>query len=483
MGLRDKAANGAAWTSVGIIGGGVLYFILTMVLARILTPADFGLVQLLSVFTIITESIIESGFGQAVIRDNKASKVDLSSVFYFNVFLAVIFYAILFIASPYIAEFYKAPILTPLSRFVFLSIIFYACSIIQDANFDRTLNFRPQAIATVISIIISGGIAIFLAYTGRGVWSLATYLVAYAFLRMLFLWALSTWKPLLKISLKSIKRYFKFGINLLIQGLIDKIVTNLESLFIGKIYTKSDLGYVSQGQKADSYIAQKATGVIKKVSYPILAHLDLKSGNIKNGYRRVLGITMFFLIPLMLFTIASADNLLYTLFGNQWLPSTPYMRLASISGLSVSFYSIFINIFYVKDKTRQFLYISIFRQVLRVLVLILLIKKGILVLLLGTTAVSLFSALLYSYFGGRLVEYSWKEIVFDLWKTFIPALIASLCVYLLPHYLCLSNRILLCTTQLILMVSLYIPLTYLLKNQTLYEAASILKSFVNKKRL
>lgn len=480
MGLRDKAANGAVWTSVGIIGGGVLYFILTMILARILTPADFGLVQLLSVFTIITEFIIDSGFGQAVIKDKNATNIDLSSVFFFNVVIALALYALLFFSAPYIARFYQEPKLIPLSRFVFLTIIFYSCSIIQDANFDRTLNFRPQAIATLLSIIISGGVALYLAFHGEGVWSLATYLVLYAFIRMVLLWLFSSWKPVFKVSMVSIKRYFKFGINLLIQGLIDKVVTNLESLFIGKVYTKADLGYVSQGQKADSYIAQKATGVIKKVSYPILAHLDSNSGDIKTGYRRVLKITMFFLVPLMFFTIASADNLLYSLFGSQWLPSTPYMRLASISGLSVSFYSIFINVFYVKDKTRQFLYISILRQILRVLVLLFLIRKGIVILLCGTTAVSLFSAWMYSFFGGRLINYSLKEILIDLWKTIIPAIIASFIIYSIPFFISISNRFLLCVIQLLFMVIIYIPFTYLLKNSAFYEAISIVKGFLRK---
>jgi O-antigen/teichoic acid export membrane protein len=480
MSLRDKAANGTVWTSIGIIGGGVLYFILTMILARILTPADFGLVQLLSVFTIITESIIDSGFGQAVIKDKNATRIDLSSVFFFNVIIAIALYTILFFAAPLIASFYQEPKLVPLSRFVFLTIIFYSCSIIQDANFDRTLNFRPQAIATVLSIVISGGVALYLAFHGEGVWSLATYLVLYAFLRMLLLWLFSSWKPVFKISIDSIKRYFRFGINLLVQGLIDKIVSNLESLFIGKIYTKTDLGYVSQGQKADSYIAQKATGVIKKVSYPILAHLNSDSGDIKTGYRRVLKITMYFLMPLMFFTIASADNLLCSLFGSQWLPSTPYMRLASVSGLSVSFYSIFINVFYVKDKTRQFLYISIIRQVLRVAVLLLLVRKGIVVLLCGTTAVSLFSALMYSFFGGRLIKYSLKEIIIDLWKTFAPALFASICIYTLPFYVGISNRFLLCMIQLILMVVVYVPSTRFLKNPAFFEAVSIIKPFWNK---
>ncbi len=480
MGLRDKAANGAVWTSVGLIGGGVLYFILTMILARVLTPADFGLVQLLSVFTIITESIIESGFGQAVIKDNKATDVDLSSAFFFNLLLAFFFYLILFWGASFIADFYEEPKLVSLSRFVFLTIIFYACSIIQDANYDRTLNFRPQAIATVTSIIISGGVALYLAFDGQGVWALATYLVLYAFLRMSLLWLFSSWKPTFSVSTVSIKRYFKFGINLLIQGLIDKIVSNLESLFIGKIYTKSDLGYVSQGQKADSYIAQKSTGVIKKVSYPILAHLDSNSGDIKTGYRRVLKITMYFIVPLMFFTIASADNLLCSLFGSQWLPSTPYMRLASLSGLSVSFYSIFINVFYVKDKTRQFLYISIIRQVLRVLVLLLLVKKGIIVLLFGTTGVSLFSALMYSFFGGSLIHYSLKEVFIDLWKTILPAVFASFCVYLFPFYIGISNRIILCVLQLILMVLIYVPLTRLIKNPASIEATSIITSMVRK---
>ena len=207
MGLRDKAVSGVFWTGIGSLSSGFLNFVITIVLARLLSPSDFGLLELLAIFTVISECFIDSGFSQAVIRDNEASQLDLSSVFFFNLSISLFLYILLFFLSPCIASFYNEPCLTNLSRFVFLVIIFHSCSIIQNAIFTKNLQFRPLAITSITSVIISGTVTGILAYNGYGVWALATNIVLYAFLKMMFLWSLSKWRPIFMISRSSI-RYF-----------------------------------------------------------------------------------------------------------------------------------------------------------------------------------------------------------------------------------------------------------------------------------
>ncbi len=481
MSLRDSAVKGVLWTGIGRVGAGLLNFILTMILARVLSPSDYGLLELLAIFTILSECFIDSGFSQAVIKDQNASQTDLSSVFFFNLTIALILYSGLFFAAPLIAIFYHEPILIKLSRFVFLVIIFHSCSIIQIANFSRNLQFRPQAIVSITAIIIAGTTAGIMAFEGFGVWALATNMVLFAFLKMVFFWLFSSWRPSFIVSFQSIKKYFKFGVNLLVQGLVDKFVTNLESLLIGRAYTKTDLGYFSQARKLDSYIIQTSTSVIQKVTYPILAKINSISSGLKDGYRRILQITMYAMIPLSLFMVICSEDLLYCLFGPKWISSSQYLRLWSIVGLLVSFYSIFINVFLVVNKTKELLYISIIRQVLRLVTIIVLIRLSILILIYGILCVTIVSAFLYTYIGGKYIHYSLWEIAKDLFPIVLSSFIASFFVYITYEIFENYSPYLIIPIQLLTMVIIYTISCAFMKCKAQKEVYAIIESFVKHK--
>lgn len=482
MSLRDSAVKGVLWTGIGTVGAGLLNFILTMILARVLSPSDYGLLELLAIFTILSDCFIDSGFSQAVIKDQNASQTDLSSVFFFNLTIALVLYAGLFFAAPLIANFYHEPSLIKLSRFVFLVIIFHSCSIIQNAIFSRNLQFRPQAIASIAAIIIAGTTAGIMAFKGFGVWALATNMVLFAFLKMVFFWLFSSWRPSMVVSFQSIKKYFKFGVNLLVQGLVDKFVTNLESLMIGRVYTKTDLGYFSQARKLDSYITQTSTSVIQKVTYPILAKLGDNVSQLKNGYKRVLGITMFAMVPILFFVAASADNMLFVFFGPQWGASVPYLRLWSVCGLLVSFHSIFINIFLVTNNTKKLLHLSLIKQGVRLVIIIALIKVSVLALMYGIVGVSLFSAFLYCYFGGKLIEYKVIEVIKDLFPTLISAFLGAIVVYVIGLLLSLYNHYLIFALQVVVMTVIVFFGACITKNQSYFEVKDIIISMIFRKK-
>lgn len=476
MSLRDSAIKGVVWTGIGTVGAGLLNFILTMILARVLSPADYGLLELLAIFTVLSECFIDSGFSQAVIRDQHATQTDLSSVFFFNLTISLVLYIGLFFAAPLIADFYHEPSLVWLSRFVFLVIIFHSCSIIQNAIFSRNLQFRPQAMAAIISIILAGSTAGIMAFNGFGVWALATNMVLFAFLKMLFYWLFSSWRPSFVVSFQSIRKYFKFGVNLLIQGVVDKFVSNLESLMIGRVYTKADLGYFSQARKLDSYITQTSSSVIQKVTYPILAKLGDDVSQLKNGYKRVLGITMFVMTPMLLFTMASANNMLFVFFGPQWEASVPFLRLWSICGLLVVFHSIFINIFLVTDNTKKLLRIAMIKQALRLIAIFLLIKISVLALMYGIVIVSVLTALLYSHFGGRLIGYKLSEVISDIAGIVISSLSASIAVYFIGCFLYNYNHYVVFILQIFIMFGIYWLLSHAFKCPAYNELKEVILS-------
>jgi len=479
MSTRSIAIKGVAWNSTGKIGTGVVTFLVMMVLARLLTPFDFGLMELLVVFTMISETFVDSGFSQAVIRDKDATDRDLTSVFYLNLSIAVIIYACLFFSAPFIADFYDAPQLTWLSRVVFLAILFNSFSIIQDANFARQVNFKPHAVATLVSISFAGGVAVFMAIKGFGVWALAVNLLLYAVGKAATLWILSNWRPKGWISLSSVKKYFKFGGNLLVIGLTDKIVSNLESLLIGKFYTKSDLGYFSQARKLETYVIQTSTTVIRQVSYPILAKVQDDEKKLKEYYRKLLGLTMIFTMPISAFVLASADNFLAVVFGSQWLPATPYFRLWTICGLFVALYSIFTNIFLVMGKSRLYLKVSLLRQAARVITIVLLIKTSIFSLLVGITFVTVVSGVFYLWIGGRLINYNLVEVLKDIRQIFLASCCAGLAAFLLSYIE--INVFFTFFSQIITMFFLYWFVIARLKNQYYYDFKEMILSVVKRK--
>jgi len=482
MGLRDKAVKGVAWSGLGTVGSGIISFLITMVLARVLSPSDYGILELLAIFTILSEVFIDSGFSQALIKDKDASKDDTSTVFYFNLLVSLVLYALLYVVSPLISDFYQEESLTNLSRFVFLTIVFYSGSIVQTAIFSKQLDFKSQAIASIVSIVISGIVAIALAFLGYGVWALAWNLVLMSAIKCLVLWLISPWRPNRSFRFSSLKKYFSFGVNLLIQGLIDKFVSNLESLLIGKVYSKADLGYFSQARKLDSYIGRSTTNVIRQVSYPLLAKIDNDPVSLKNGYRKVLSTSMLVFIPVSFFIIAAADNFLVCIFGNQWLPSTPFLRLWCVCGLLVSFYSIFQNVFLVKSKTDCLLKLSLIRQVIRIVVIISFIKVSIIALMWAIVGSTVISAVLYSFFGCKMIKYSIKEIATDINPIFFPAMIAALVVYYIPGVLPFSSVYLVFSCQLLIMTIAFFSISVMIKSPSVKELREMISEYYSRLR-
>ena len=482
MTLREKAVGGFAWTSAGTLLSGLLNLLITLILARLLTPADFGLIELLIIFTSLSDIFVDSGFSQAIIRDPDATEKDLSSVFTLNLIIAGIIYTILFFASDYIADFYKNPLLAPMAKVAFLTILFNSFTIIQNANFSRRLNFKPFAIASIGAMVISGITAITLAYMNFGVWALVANLVLLSFFRMIFVWIQSSWRPKILLSVTSIKRYFSFGSKLLVQGITDKIVTNLESLIIGKIYSASDLGYFSQGRKLDSYALQTATNVVQKVSYPILAHIEGDPSRLKNGCRRVLGVTLFCITPIIGFFISSAESVMGGLFGEQWLPSAPYLRLWAICGWTVSFYTIFNNIFLAKGLSSKLLKLSLIRQALRIISIIALIRISIMAMMWGIVAVTLLSGFMYIYKAGKLINYTLPEVFRDIKGYFLCGVAAGISTWLLgfvlPEWGLFTDLII----RGIFFLGVYIGLSRITKNIYYFEVKDIIITVIKKIR-
>lgn len=483
MNIKQRTIGGFIWASIGNVGFGLINLLVTFILARLLLPSDFGLIELIVVITSISTVFVDSGFSQALIRDKQASLLDISSVFYINITIALLCYLLLFWALPGIAVFFNEPRLTGLGRFCFLSVIFDALSIAQNANFTRKMLFKPIAISNLAGITVAGIIGIVLASLGFGVWALACTITLSSLFRTITLWVISDWCPVWGISWRSIKKYFSFGGFLLLHTLFDKIVLNLEAFVIGKLYTKQQLGYFSQSGKINAYFCHALTNVIVKVTYPALVRLDDSDARLKEGYRKIIGLTTFVVTPLMMFLIFFPDSFIYTFLGKQWLDAAPLLMLWSVFGLFFPVQSICNNIFYVKGLSKQLLYLSVIRQVLKIIVVLSLARISIFAILLGTTAVAIFATWLYVYFSGRLIGYSLREVWQDVYKNLVTSVAGAAFTLLLmnslfqPGYTYWEFGF-----YILSMGIIYLGLNQVIRNPNYIEVKEILYSFIRKNR-
>lgn len=433
MGLKAKAFTGFLWSSAGTLGNGLVSLLVTTVLARILTPEDFAIVALLTVFVTVSNVLVDSGFSQAIIRDDNLSAQDLSSVFLFNMTLSICLYGLLFAVSPYIAGFYDLPELAFLSRIVFLVIIFNAFSIIQNASLKRNLEFAKVEKSSVLGSLCAGLISIVMAFSGFGIWSLVSNMVLMPLFRSIILWTFSKWRPKLEFSFHSIKKYFNFSIFLTIQSLIDVLVTNLNTLFIGKVYTKNDLGYYSQAGKLDSYIISPLGSVLDKVVYPIFAKVKNDQNRLKEGYRQMTGLLLFVIMPVMLFVVFNAENTMVFFFGDQWRESGIYLQLLSIMGLFQILHKVFTNLIIVKGNTKTMLIFAIMKQSLRVIALILTIHISVKAMVQGFVISGIIGSLLYIGLGMYYLRYSVKELIIDNYKTIIVTILSIMATVIVDY--------------------------------------------------
>ena len=480
MGLRDKTVSGFIWTVLGTLGSGFTNVIVTIILARLLLPSDFALIELLTIFVTISNVLVESGFSQALIRDENPSDLDQSSVFYVNLGISLLLYALLFFIAPVIATYFNISELLVLSRVAFLVIILNAFSIIQNANLNRNLRFRELSKANICAILLAGGSATIMAFAGLGIWALVANMVLNALFKPIFYWKYSKWRPRKQFSMISVKKYFNFGGFLLIQRMIDEIVTNLSSFIIGRFYTKNDLAYYSQGRKLDYYMMTPLTMVIQKVTYPILSKLQNEDDRLRIGYSQIVGIVMFVFIPITCFTLVAAKDIVLVLFGDKWVDATIFLQLFALNGLLYPLHRVCENIILVKGKTRQFLYMGMIKQALRLILILCLYKISVVALTIGFVMAGIIGSLLYVLLALGLINFSVNKFMCIICKNVISTLfslfVVSVVCFWLPNSEFLRLGVLIVT-----MILSYFCMNHVLRDKNQDMVVDIVVNLIKKK--
>lgn len=421
MSLANKTTAGIVWNFVEQLARRGITVAVTLLLAYFLTPEDFGLVAMMAVFLALGASLMDSGFRQALIRLKDATQVDFNTGFYANITLGLLAYALLFLSVPWIASFYQESKLVDLVRVASLAIIINAFQVIQVTILSRDLNFKAQLKANLPAAVISGVLAVALAYFDWGVWALVTQMLVSALLVTLLLWMQNIWRPSLSFSFSSLKKMYSFGYKLFLSGVLDTVFRNMYVIVIAKFFSASIAGLYFFAEKIKELVISQLVSSIQTVTYPALATLQDDNIRLKAGYRKVLAMTTFLLFPVMLFLAALSQPLFEFLLPEKWLPAVIYLQLMTIAGVLYPLHSINLNILQVKGRSDLFLYLEVLKKIMVVLVFWVSFKFGIIGILIGQMVTSILAYIPNSYFSYHLIGYSIKEQLAD----FVPALLLS----------------------------------------------------------
>ena len=435
MSLKQKTVSGLLWSFVDTIAGQGITFIVGIILARILSPREFGLIGMITVFIAVSESFINSGFSSALIRKKDCTNIDFSTVFYFNLAAGILFFLILFFTAPFIAGFFDEPQLTVIVQVLGIVLIIDSLTLIQRTILTKRIDFKLQTRISVIASLGSGVIAIVMAYKGFGVWSLVAQRIAKESLNSIFLWLWNRWKPLLVFSKQSFKELFGFGNKLLISGLIDTIYRNIYYLIIGKYFSAQELGYYTRADGFQRIPSQSLNGVIGRVSYPVLASIQDDKPRLKNNYQKLIRSTMFITFILMLGMAAISEPMIITLIGEKWRPSIIYLQMLCFVGMIYPLHALNLNMLQVSGRSDLFLRLEVIKKILAIPTIVIGVLWGIKIMILGMMVNTLIAYYLNSYWSGRFIGYSVKQQVVDILPSFGLALTMAIFVYILGLFL------------------------------------------------
>lgn len=435
MTLKKKTLDGLVWSFMDSLAGQGITFVVGIVLSRLLTPREFGLVGMLTIFIAISTVFINSGFSQALIRKTNCTPEDYTTVFYFNLVVSHIAFLILFASAPIISAFYQEPELNPLVRALGLVLIVDAFSIIQSTTLTKRIDFRLQTRISILSSLCSGIIGISAAYMGFGAWSLVLKTVSARMINSALLWAWNRWRPVGTFCMKSFNEMFSFGSKLLITGLIDTFYRNIYYFVIGKYFSAAELGFYARADMFKNLPSQNINGIISRVSYPVLAALQDNPEQLKAGYKRLIASTMIITFILMMGMAAVAEPLVITLVGEQWRPCIIYLQMLCFAGMLYPLHALNLNMLNVKGRSDLFLKLEIIKKVLAVPTIIIGVIYGIKIMIIGMMVNSLVAYYLNSYWSGKLIGYPMLEQISDIMPSFGIAFVIGVVVYFSGQFL------------------------------------------------
>lgn len=428
--LMYKTRKGLAWSMIERFATQGVQFLFGIILARLLSPNDYGIIAMPLVFLAIAQCFIDSGFSSALIRKVDLTESDLSTAFFFNIAIGVICYIVLYFTSPFIADFYNTPILSDLLKVTALATLFNPLCAVQQAILTRKIDFKTQAVVSLIGAFISGCVGLIMAYSGYGVWALVSQQVGGYIVRTVLLWLLGNWVPKSRCSWESFKYLWGFGSRMLAAGLLDTIYNNVYPIVIGKYFSAYDLGNYTRAQQFSNLPSSNVTGVLQRVTFPVLSSIQNENERLAKNYRKILRLSAFVVFPLMLLLSAIADPLVRVLLTDKWEGCVILLQIMCFALMLYPIHAVNLNLLQVKGRSDLFFRLEVFKKIIGVTIMCVTIPHGIIWMVSGGIVSSMISLVINTYYTGKLINVGYIKQMCDL----LPIFFVSFCMWGVIHF-------------------------------------------------
>jgi len=419
--VRSQIVHGVFWNALEKFSLQGVTFVISVVLARLLSPSDFGLIGMLGVFMAVTGAFVSSGLGSALVQKHNCTAIDYSTVFTVNVVVSCIACAILFFAAPYISDFYHEPILVPITRVLGINVVLGALNMVHRSQLTIRVDFKSLAKINVISTIISGTIGIAMAYSGFGVWSLVGQYLAGTICGIVLCPIYSKWKPSIRFSMDSFRQLFGYGSKLLVTGIYSVVINNISTLFIGRTYTSADLGFYTKANQTPSTISGFIYGVLGSVTFPVMSEVKEDKDRMLRLYKKALFTTAMFVFPLMMLFCMLSKPFIVIVFTEKWLPCLVMMQLYCFARMFTPLSALNISVLNASGRSDLFMWMDLSKAPLILGALAITIPISVEAIVWGNTIVTVICFFINSYLPGRLFGYGalaqlwdWRHIILSV---------------------------------------------------------------------
>jgi len=479
--LKQKAASGMVWSAIQKYSTMIIGFISGIILARLLTPEDYGSIGMLAIFMSLAEVFIDAGFGSALIQKKNPSQTDYSTVFYFNIGMSLVLYVILFFSAPAIATFYRMPILSKILRIQGLILFIYAFNIIQRNQIRKNLHFKKLSTITIITSIISLIVTVIMAYSGCGVWSLVTQNFIGALIPCVFFWITTKWYPTWEYSWDSFKELFGFGSYMLLTHLFTTFSQKLSGLLVGRWFNSATMGYYSKASTTVEYATSSISGVMLQTTYPLYSAVQDDKERLSNMIKRIASTLAYLTIPMLFLLILIAKPLLVLLYSERWVACVPYFQILCVAGMAGCLQGVNYQPIAAIGKSKTMMIWVIIKQTVGIILQVLgLISWGMKGLLIGLVVSSWFSYFVDITLVSKYVGYRNIQQLKDMAPIFLVSFLAFLISLFLGDFLnfgLYTDGI----VKALVFISVYLLWSVLFKPEAFTYTLSVFQMLLNRK--
>lgn len=424
--IKEQTISGIKWSAIERFSVQGITFVLGLIMARLLTPSDYGIIGMIGIFIAIAQTFIDCGFGNALVRKLDRTESDFNTVFYFNIVVSILCYVILFFLAPLIADFFHQSILKNVLRVIAINLCISSLNAVHIAKLSIVVDFKTTAKCSLISTILSGIIGVLLAYNGFGVWALVYQQICNSIILTIALWSYSKWRPKFLYSWQSFRDLFSYGSKLLMAGLLHTLYNNMSAFAIGKFYTPKDLGYYSRGESLATLPCNNFTGILQRVTFPIFSKLQNDDEHLIKVYRKYICITSMVIFFLMILLSALARPLILFLLTEKWEGAVIYCQILCFAWMFDHICAMNLNILQVKGRSDLFLRLEIIKKTISFTILLISIPFGVLSICISRIIYTQIALIINTYYTGKLFGLGYLLQVKDFGKYFVFSLLAIL---------------------------------------------------------